>query len=230
MAQRHWLDPLARQLLRATGQIPAARPSPQPERSRPADQPDSWDREQVERDLLALKLQQNPALKLEDAGAVRRAAALGWRLDVNRATPADWLRLPGIEAAQVDLLLRLQAGGVQLSGIEDLQRVLELPAAVVESWDPLLEFRWYGEPALPVQPFSPLDLNRATATQLEGLGLDPERLRRLLRERGRGPFRDLADLQQRLQLPAALVEAWIGKVRFQPGPAGPVLPPASKGS
>ena len=69
MAQRHWLDPLARQLLRATGQIPAARRSPQPERSRPADQPDSWDHEQVERDLLALKLQQNPALKLEDAGA-----------------------------------------------------------------------------------------------------------------------------------------------------------------
>ncbi|MCP9881375.1 hypothetical protein KBY65_02620 [Cyanobium sp. Alchichica 3B3-8F6] len=230
MAQRHWLDPLARQLLRATGQIPAARRSPQPERPAPADQPDSSDREQVERDMLALKLQQNPALKLEDAGAVRRAAALGWRLDVNRATPADWLRLPGIEAAQVDLLLRLQAGGVQLSGIEDLQRLLELPAAVVESWGPLLEFRWYGEPALPVQPFSPLDLNRATATQLEELGLDPERLRRLLRERGRGPFRDLADLQQRLQLPAALVEAWIGKVRFQPGPAGPVLPPASKGS
>ena len=230
MAQRHWLDPLARQVLRATGQIPAPRPSPQPERSRLAGPPDGGDHEQVERDLLALKLQQNPALKLEDAGAVRRAAALGWRLDVNRATPADWLRLPGIDAAQVDLLLRLQAGGVQLSGLEDLQRVLELPEAVLASWTPLLEFRWYGEPAPPLQPSGRLDLNRASATELQTLGLDPERLRRLLRERGRGPFRDLADLQQRLQLPAALVEAWIGKVRFQPGPAGPVLPPASKGS
>lgn len=229
MAQRHWLDPLARQLLRATGQIPAPRPSPQPERPRPTAPPDSSDREQVERDLLALKLQQNPTLKLEDGEAVRRAALLGWRLDVNRATPTDWLRLPGIEAAQVDLLLRLQAGGVQLSGLEDLQRVLELPATVVEGWAPLLEFRWYGEPALPVQPSRSLDLNRATTTELAALGLDPERLRRLLRERGRGPFRDLADLQQRLQLPAALVETWIGKVRFQPGPAGPVLPPASKG-
>lgn len=229
MAQRHWLDPLARQVLRATGQIPAPRRSPKPEQQRPADPPDRGDHEQVERDLLALKLRQNPALKLEDAEAVRRAAALGWRLDVNRATPADWLRLPGIEAAQVDLLLRLQAGGVQLSGLEDLQRVLELPDAVVASWAPLLEFRWYGEPALPLQPSSRVDLNRATTAELAGLGLDPERLRRLLRERGRGPFRDLADLQQRLQLPAALVEAWIGKVRFQPGPAGPVLPPASKG-
>ena len=42
-------------------------------------------------------------------------------------------------------------------------------------------------------------------------------------------FLDLADLQQRLQLPAALVESWIGRVQFSPGPAGPVLPPAVKG-
>jgi hypothetical protein len=59
---------------------------------------------------------------------VRHAAALGWRLDVNRATAADWQRLPGISPHQVDLLLRLQRGGVQLSGPDDLQRLLELPA------------------------------------------------------------------------------------------------------
>ncbi|MCX5939741.1 MAG: hypothetical protein NTX18_01625 [Cyanobium sp. LacPavin_0818_WC50_MAG_67_9] len=171
MAQRHWLDPLARQVLRATGQIPA--PSRQPPQPSCGEAPDEErHREHVERDLLALKLQQDPNLRLEDAAAVERAAALGWRLDVNRATAADWLRLPGLEPAQVDLLLRLQAGGVQLSGSDDLQRVLELP--------------------------------------------------------GRGPFLDLADLQQRLQLPAALVESWIGRVQFRPGPAGPVLPPSAR--
>jgi DNA uptake protein ComE-like DNA-binding protein len=47
---------------------------------------------------------------------------------------------------------------------------------------------------------------------------------RLLRERQRTPFRDLADLQQRLQWPPALVEELIGKVRFGQGPAGPQLP------
>jgi DNA uptake protein ComE-like DNA-binding protein len=183
----------------------------------------------VERDLLALKLQQNPALRLEDAAAVERAAALGWRLDVNRATAADWLRLPGLGPAQVDLLLRLQAGGVQLSGSEDLQRVLELSEAMVQTWLPLLEFRWYGEPAMPAGPPSRIDLNRASPRELEPLGLGPDRLSRLLRERSRSPFLDLADLQQRLQLPASLVESWIGRVQFRPGPAGPVLPPASKG-
>jgi DNA uptake protein ComE-like DNA-binding protein len=227
MAQRHWLDPLARQVLRATGQIPA--PSRQPPQPSSGDAPaEASHREHVERDLLALKLQQDPNLRLEDAAAVERAAALGWRLDVNRATAADWLRLPGLEPAQVDLLLRLQAGGVQLSGSDDLQRVLELPDAVVQTWLPLLEFRWYGEPSMAAAPPSRIDLNGAPARELEPLGLGPERLNRLLWERGRGPFLDLADLQQRLQLPAALVESWIGRVQFRPGPAGPVLPPAAK--
>jgi DNA uptake protein ComE-like DNA-binding protein len=231
MAQRHWLDPLARQVLRAAGQIPAPSRQPrQPAQPACSDAPSGTSHgEQVERDLLALKLQQDPNLRLADAAAVARAAALGWRLDVNRATAADWLRLPGLEPAQVDLLLRLQAGGVQLSGSDDLQRVLELPEAVVQAWLPLLEFRWYGEPAMAAGPPSRIDLNRASARELEPLGLGQDRLNRLLRERGRGPFQDLADLQQRLQLPAAVVESWIGRVQFRPGPAGPVLPPGTRG-
>ena len=112
MAKRHWLDPLARQLLRATGQIPpdqipAAPADSAAERERERVQRELVEQELVEQELLALKLQHNPALRLEDAEAVGRAAALGWRLDVNRATAADWLRLPGIAADQVDLLLRL---------------------------------------------------------------------------------------------------------------------------
>ncbi len=216
MARRHWLDPLARRLLEATGQIaPAARAAIPPEHEP--------EHESVERELLALKLRQNPGLRLRDAAEVRHAAALGWRLDVNRATRADWLRLPGLGAQQVDLLLRLQAGGVQLSGPEDLQRLLELPAAAVETWLPLLDFRWYGTP--PAAPGEArLDLNQARRADLEALGLSPERSQRLLRERARAPFRDLADLQQRLQLPPDLVERWIGKVRFGSGPIGPVLP------
>lgn len=236
MGQRHWLDPLARRLLIATGQLPA------PPRQRPsAPAPSTFAAgfgappgspehdEAVESDLLALKLSQSSALRLESAADVRRAAELGWRLDVNRATAADWLRLPGCTAGQVDLLLRLQAGGVQLSGPEDLRDLLDLPQEVLHSWLPVLAFRWYGEPP----PASPaprrIDVNLAPARQLnESLGLPPERCRRLLGERARAPFRDLADLQERLQLPASLVESWIGRVSFRTGTAGPVLPPARR--
>jgi DNA uptake protein ComE-like DNA-binding protein len=222
MAQRHWLDPLARKLLRAAGQLPA--PSKAPVPPSPVDDRAA----SVEQELMALRLRHDPSCPLHTADAIAQAAALGWRLDVNRATGADWSRLPGISHQQVDLLLRLQAGGVQLSGPEDLQRLLNLSDAQLRLWLPVLAFRWYGEPAPPPGPPAQLDLNRAPAKQLKILGLSDERLQRLLRERSRAPFQDLAELQQRLGLPPSLVEGWIGKVRFGAGPQGPVLPPGPK--
>ena len=233
MARGHWLDPLARSLLVATGQLPPHAPQPgerstETTPSAPGDnsQANGDANDQLERELLELKLRQNPGLRLQTPAEVRHAAALGWRLDVNRATAADWQRLPGISPHQVDLLLRLQRGGVQLSGPDDLQRLLELPADQVAGWQPLLLFRWYGEgaPATP-RPLA-VDLNRAAAGELQRQlpQLDDVRRQRLLRERQRGPFRDLADLQERLQLPPPLVEDLIGKVRFGQGPAGPDLP------
>jgi DNA uptake protein ComE-like DNA-binding protein len=233
MARGHWLDPLARSLLQATGQLPpkpvstaAAAGRAPAGRDGAANGGDRSEHDLLERELLALKLRQNPEHRLADADEVRHAAALGWRLDVNRATAADWQRLPGISADQISLLLRLQRGGVQLSGPEDLQRLLELPSAVVASWQPLLLFRWYGDgPAGAPRPL-PIDLNRAPAIELEQRlpQLSPERRQRLLRERRRSPFQDLGDLQERLQLPPALIEELIGRVRFGQGPAGPELP------
>jgi DNA uptake protein ComE-like DNA-binding protein len=226
MARGHWLDPFARSLLEATGQLPR-RPNPA-RRPEPAQTPiEAIETEEVvERDLLELKLRQNPQRRLQDPSEAQRAAALGWRLDVNRASADDWLRLPGITATQVDLLVRLQRGGVQLSGIDDLERLLELPRSQVLAWEPLLLFRWYGDGAPHSANPRAVDLNHATAAALEQElpQLDAVRRARLLRERQRTPFRDLADLQQRLQWPPALVEELIGKVRFGQGPAGPQLP------
>ena len=217
MARRHWLDPLARRLLIASGQI-------KPPATGGSSTAETLHNDAVERDLLALRLAQNPALALRNAAEVRHAAALGWSLDVNRATAADWGRLPGCGREQVDLLLRLQKGGVQLSGPEDLRAVLELDAALLASWLPLLRFRWYGEPPAPAGPV-PVAVNLASARDLAALPeLTKERCVRLLRERARGSFRDLADLQDRLGLPPAVVEQWIARVSFEPGRPGPDLP------
>jgi DNA uptake protein ComE-like DNA-binding protein len=227
MARGHWLDPLARSLLEATGQLPR-QPKPSSAITGPAGcEPDEPELSSaVERDLLELKLRHDPGRRLIDPAEVQHAAALGWRLDVNRASAADWLRLPGITPSQVDLLLRLQQGGVQLSGPDDLQRLLELPRQQIEAWEPLLLFRWYGDGAPPPPSRRQVDLNHANPTTLEQQlpQLDASRRARLLRERQRAPFSDLADLQLRLQLPPALVEDLIGKVRFGQGPAGPQLP------
>jgi hypothetical protein len=234
MGPKHWLDPLARRVLLATGQLSCDPASTDPGHPDPASPgpgstatPTTTESDAVERDLLDLKLRQHPGRRLRNATEVRLAAELGWRLDVNRATAGDWLRLPGISADQVDLLIRLQAGGVQLSGPEDLQRLLDLPAAVIAGWQPLLAYRWYGEP--PVGPVPPrVDLNQAHMRELEALGLSSQRCSRLLRERARAAFEDLADLQQRLHLPAELIESWIGRVSFGKGQAGPKLPLARR--
>lgn len=150
-------------------------------------------------------------------------ATAPWRIDVNRALEQDWLLLPGCTIDQAQLLVRLQQGGVQLSGCEDLERLLQLPPAQMEIWRPHLLFRWYSAPPLAEQP--PVELNTASDAQLMELGLSEARRQRLRRERLRAPFRDLADLQQRLMLPPYVVEGLIGRICFGPGEkVSPELP------
>jgi hypothetical protein len=226
MAGRHWLDPLARRLLEATGQLPPL--TPQPGVTPAGTGVNGMGAEDaVERELLALKLALNPALRFRDGAEVRQAAALGWSLEVNRAEAGDWLRLPGCPPELVDRLIRLQGEGHQWSSPGDLAAGLQVPAARVEIWLPVLRFRRRGQPrSVPLPP--PLAINQAAERLLqERLGLGPERCRWLLRERSREPFRDLADLQHRLELSPEQVERWIGRFRYDAAP-GPVLPPARR--
>jgi hypothetical protein len=220
MAGRHWLDPLARRLLVAAGQLPPAPLAAPIDLAAEAD-------ETVERELLALKLAQNSSLRLRDAAEVRHAAALGWALEVNVAAAGDWLRLPGCRPDQVDRLIRLRRDGVQWRGPGELAEALLISPEQVRIWLPVLRFERHGEPRLAQVP-APLAINQASEGLLrERLGLGPERCRMLLRERAREPFRDLADLQQRLQLSADLAERWIGRFRYAAVP-GPALPPARR--
>ena len=227
MAGRHWLDPLARRLLEATGQLPPL-PPPQPGATPAGTGLTAMGAEEaVERELLALKLALDPALRFRDVAEVRQAAALGWSLEVNLAEAGDWLRLPGCPPELVDRLIRLQGEGQQLSGPGDLAAGLQVPSALVGIWLPVLRFRRRGRPrSAPLPP--PLAINQASERLLqERLGLGPERCRWLLRERAREPFRDLADLQRRLELSHGQVERWIGRFRYDAAP-GPVLPPARR--
>ena len=102
MARGHWLDPLARSLLEVTGQLPR-RPKPAEAMAVDATAAD----DPVERDLLELKLRQDPQRRLHDPSEVRLAAALGWRLDVNRASADDWLRLRHEKAMTAEAVVRL---------------------------------------------------------------------------------------------------------------------------
>lgn len=191
MARRHWLDPLARKVLQAMGDLP-----------------------------------KDPARVDTTPWPVEESTvAPSCCIDVNRATAEQWRQLPGCSEVMVDQLLRLQQGGVQFSQLGDLAQLLDISESLCEQWSPHLIFRWHGD-APQLQEQTPLDLNAASATLLSIKLLWPnERIERLITERRREPFQNLADLQERLCLPPAAVEALIGRVRFGARPAGPSLPP-----
>ena len=146
-----------------------------------------------------------------------------WVMDVNRASRDQWLQLPGCSQDTADLLVRLQRGGVQFASADDLFRLLELPSDLARLWSPHLLFQWHGD-APPQPQAAPLDLNNASANQLALLGWPEQRLANLISERRRAGFKDLADLQERLCLPASSVEALIGRVSFGSRRTGPSLP------
>ena len=191
MPRSHWLDPLARRVLQATGQLPSPGASSTPNSAR---QPSET------------------------------ALPSNWFLDVNRGSQEQWRALPGCTDDMADLLVRLQRGGVQFAAADDLFRLLDLPTDLAQLWAPHLIFHWYGD--APLQPVdSCIDLNNASSAELTTLAWPEQRIDGLLRERRINVFRDLADLQERLSLPASSVEALIGRVSFGQRRAGPSLPP-----
>ncbi len=211
MARRHWLDPFARQVLRISGHLP------------PPKSKIDVRRENLEK---AIHLQIETIKKNNSRVAINSSLLI----DVNRATASDWCQLPGCTNEMVELLIRLQRGGVQLSCAEDLYKLLDLPKSLADAWKPHLLFQWYGD-APPLEEVPLLDMNCASSEVLrQSLEWPTERLRRLLWERHQNPFRNLADLQERLSLPASAIENLIGKVRFGTRSAGPILPPGGLNS
>ena len=176
----------------------------------------------MELELLSLKLHQNPWLALPDGASVQRAARLGVRLDVNRAPAAQWRRLPGMHWQWIDQLLQLQRQGRPIHDVAELAQRLGAPPALLRLWQPVLVFHSHGERP---RPLPLVDVNGASGPQLSGLpGLDQAQVALLLRERQRGRFRSLADLQNRLRLPDAVMASLAGRLRCGHGPIPPDLP------
>jgi hypothetical protein len=229
MATRHWLDGLARPLVRSMkrrSRLPTDIPSVSDPPTPPHD-------DAVESDLLGLRLRLDPARGLADAREVRHAAEQGWRLRVNLAAPCDWRRLPGCTPDRIDRLLELRESGVVLRRPADLRHHLGLSEADLAAWLPVLDFR-PGPPDPPGRAPAPdrpgrLDVNRASPELLRArLPLHGDDVRRLVAGRQERPFGDLADLQRRLKLTEAEVERLIGRCVFGASLRSPSLPPTPR--
>ena len=159
-----------------------------------------WQRLRVQLNPLAQRLASDPGYRLRSYQEVAQAAQLGYALDVNRATVDDWLRLPGLSIRQAQGLVRLRQGGVQFHCVEDVAAALGMSPTALQPLAPVLSFCYYDEPcgALPA-----VSVNQATVPQLCAVpGMSTALAQSIVLERSRrGPYRDLADLQQRLHLP-----------------------------
>ncbi|WNZ23203.1 ComEA family DNA-binding protein [Leptolyngbya sp. NK1-12] len=160
------------------------------------------------------RLFQDPYYRFQSVAELRAAAALGIKLDVNRACVDDWLRLPGLSIHQARTLVALSQSGVQFHCLEDVAAALGQPVQRLQPLAPILQFCYYDDDSLDViQPINP---NRASQQQLMQIpGMNAGLVQNLLWERQqRGAYRNLVDLQQRLRLPGALITELMHYLRF----------------
>jgi DNA uptake protein ComE-like DNA-binding protein/TM2 domain-containing membrane protein YozV len=162
---------------------------------------------------LRSRLQTDPTYRLQSPEEVAIAASLGIEIDVNRATESDWLRLPIITEAQGRSLVTLKEAGVQFLCLEDLAAALSVSVEPLMPLAPILKFYYYelGD----VSNSSKVNPNQASIATLSKLpGMTLPLALQITHHRSSKPFQDLADLQQRLSLPASTVETLMHYVQF----------------
>lgn len=86
----------------------------------------------------------DPHYRLRSTREIAVAAALGVKIDANRASVDDWLRLPGLSIHQARSLVDLNRSGVQFYCLEDIAAALGLPLQQIQPLEPLLSFRYYN--------------------------------------------------------------------------------------
>lgn len=152
------------------------------------------------RSSLRSHLLNDPFYRFQSIAELQLAAQLGVRIDVNRATVDDWLRLPGLSIHQARSLTQLTQSGVQFYAIEDIAAALGLTPRHIQAFAPVLLFCHYDPESL-LQP-QRLNPNSASLSELQALPIvTPEMAQAILTQRTTcGNFKNLADFQQRLRL------------------------------
>jgi len=163
---------------------------------------------------LRVRLENDPYYRLQSTQEIAIAAALGIKIDVNRAGVDDWLRLPGISIHQARSLAQLTSSGLQFCCIEDMAAALSLPVERIAPWQPILNFCYYDAESL-LTPV-PVNPNIASVEQLTKIpAVDLFLARAIVQTRlDNGTYRNLADFQQRLALGPELISELMYYLRF----------------
>ncbi|MEM7066494.1 MAG: ComEA family DNA-binding protein [Cyanobacteria bacterium P01_B01_bin.77] len=178
---------------------------------------------QALRGLDALEERLNPLRKtltednyyrFRSADEVQLGVKLGVRIDANRATIDDWLKLPGISIHQARALVELSRSGTPLTCWEDVAAITGVGLDRLQAFGEVVQFYYY-DPESAVTPRQ-LNVNRASVEELVMiLAVDQSLAERLVYYRQRwGPYRDWLDLKRRLQLSPDVLTTLLHYLRF----------------
>ena len=160
------------------------------------------------------KIANDPYYRFQTLTEIAIAHEMGIKIDVNQATVDDWLRLPGFSIHQARSLVELVRMGVQLVCLEDIAAAIDVPLHYLQALEPVLTFAYYDR----LSPLSPekIDLNTATVDKIASIpGLNLDIAQKLLDNRQQhGKYRNIVDLQQRLNLSSDSISQLMHYLRF----------------
>ncbi len=163
---------------------------------------------------IANKIRNDPYYRFQTLTEIEIAVELGIRIDVNQASVDDWLRLPGISIHQGRLLVELVTKGVKLLCIEDVAAALGVPVTRLLPLEPILQFSYYDR----FTPLSPerVNINQASLAEIAQIPIIYQDLADLILENRQkeGNYRNISELQQRLNLDSEMVSQLMYYLQF----------------
>ncbi len=164
---------------------------------------------------LRSKLLNDPYYRLQSGEEIAIAVELGIRIDANQATVDDWLRLPGLSIHQARSLVELQHSGVRFYCIEDVAAALNISVHRLEPLKSILSFSYYDDDTLDHFK-AKVNPNTATVESLAQVPFIDLSLAQVVVENrlSDGPYRNLADFQRRLNLPATMIAQLMYYLKF----------------
>ena len=160
------------------------------------------------------KILNDPYYRFQSLEEIAIAVELGIKIDVNQASIDDWLRLPGLSIHQARSLVDLVGMGVQLVCLEDVAAAIGVPVRCVLPFASILQFAYYDR----LSSLSPqkIDLNTASILELATIpNLNSHLAQEIIEKRqNEGKYRNLADLQRRLNLDGELTSQIMHYLRF----------------
>lgn len=165
---------------------------------------------------LRAKLIRDPYYRFQTGEEILLAAELGISVDPNHATVDDWLRLPGLSIHQARNLVELTRNGVKFYCIEDIAAALSMPVQRLLPLQPILNFIYYDEESLDNNLVQLINPNTATVETLLRIPfIDITLAQAVVQNRQSiGPFCNLVDFQQRLNITGDAIEKLMYFLRF----------------